>query len=356
MNKAEFCNIPEVKYWQSQLHESNTIRNIEKISGTKKAYLYPLLDFDNYLRRNYTTTIIELLKIDPKIITKYAKTYLTTLTQSPSTIDRCRYAILSFYREHEVELNIRFTNKKTRLNITEDNIMTLQDLLKMLSVPKIQLLEKAVFMCKFQRGLDSITFADRFNYDCFEQLCNYFGSTDHTIWDVRKCPVPIKIVRVKTNYLHTGFLDRDAITCLQDYLITRPVIDGILFRDSFGNPITRNWIGRRFMKLRKNAGLKNQFTSHELRDLLKSTLITCNTRYDVADHCIGHTPKDTYEKQHILYPDTMRAEYTKASKMINILSQKIKEPVLQPKMEKPILQELYDIRNTVNSLIGRLEA
>jgi len=41
---------------------------------------------------------------------------------------------------------------------------------------------------------------------------------------------------------------------------------------------------------------KYQKESHELRDLLKSTLIDCGTRIDVADHVIGHKPKDSYEK------------------------------------------------------------
>ena len=54
--------------------------------------------------------------------------------------------------------------------------------------------------------------------------------------------------------------------------------------------------------------------------MLKSTLIDCGVRYDLADHFIGHKPKDSYEKQSILYPETMRTEYSKASKKINVFS------------------------------------
>jgi hypothetical protein len=59
---------------------------------------------------------------------------------------------------------------------------------------------------------------------------------------------------------------------------------------------------------------------HEMRDLLKSTLIDSGVRYDLADHFIGHKFKDSYEKQDVLYPDTLRAEYSKASSRINIFS------------------------------------
>ena len=60
--------------------------------------------------------------------------------------------------------------------------------------------------------------------------------------------------------------------------------------------------------------------SHELRDLLKSTLIDSGCRIDVADHVIGHKPKDSYEKQAKLYPETLRKEYSKASKRLNIFT------------------------------------
>ena len=58
----------------------------------------------------------------------------------------------------------------------------------------------------------------------------------------------------------------------------------------------------------------------EMRDLLKSTLIDSDVRYDLADHFIGHKPKDSYEKQDILYPETLRSEYSKASKRLNVFT------------------------------------
>lgn len=65
---------------------------------------------------------------------------------------------------------------------------------------------------------------------------------------------------------------------------------------------------------------RHKISSHEFRDLLKSTLLACGVRPNVADHVIGHKPKDSYEKQAILYPENIREEYSKASRKLNVFS------------------------------------
>ena len=57
-----------------------------------------------------------------------------------------------------------------------------------------------------------------------------------------------------------------------------------------------------------------------MRDLLKSTLLMCGCKQYAAEHVLGHAPKDSYEKQAVLYPEQLRAEYAKASPYINIFS------------------------------------
>ena len=56
------------------------------------------------------------------------------------------------------------------------------------------------------------------NLNLYEQLVKWFGHTDFENWDLEKCPVPIRISRVKTNYLHTGYLEHDSIVAIQEYL------------------------------------------------------------------------------------------------------------------------------------------
>lgn len=112
-------------------------------------------------------------------------------------------------------------------------------------------------------------------------------------------------------------------------------------------------LGNVFERVARDAGVRVRIgkeynmSQHEMRDLLKSTLISSGCRYDAADHAIGHKPKDSYEKQAILYPETMRAEYAKAAEKINVLesSQKAIDAAMQQdtfgsKITKGIAEEL----------------
>ena len=40
----------------------------------------------------------------------------------------------------------------------------------------------------------------------------------------------------------------------------------------------------------------------------------------MAEHVLGHAPRDSYEKQASLYPETLRSEYAKASGRLNIFT------------------------------------
>jgi len=84
-------------------------------------------------------------------------------------------------------------------------------------------------------------------------------------------------------------LDSDAISALKKALVWRESktgqkikIDQAMFLNTKGNPITNRWISELIPKLAERAkiqktfkiksGNKNEKVSHELRDLLKSTL------------------------------------------------------------------------------------
>lgn len=53
--------------------------------------------------------------------------------------------------------------------------------------------------------------ADRFNHTAFDQIAAHMGSDDPASWDLNRCPVPVTLTRVKTDYRHAGFLERDAV-------------------------------------------------------------------------------------------------------------------------------------------------
>ena len=94
-------------------------------------------------------------------------------------------------------------------------------------------------------------------------------------------------------------------------------------------PIKDHWVDHRFARLAVRAGLVRKSPtggdspsrrSHQLRKLIKSTLIDAGCRMDVADHVIGHAPKDVYEVQASLYPDSLRREYAKGASRINVFT------------------------------------
>ncbi len=370
----EFCAQETVSYWMDQLRGSR-YKNLQlkTPNSTQTQYAQVARRFDFWLaKKSFTFHQIEHASKDTfhritKKITLKGIEHLLTMFQMPyseksdyirivktylldeevhknnraETMMFYYHVIRSYFEKNESPLDFKF-NPKARYVSSSDSeevgtSMSLEELMKLLTVGGPSITEKAVFLCKFHRGLDTSTLSDRFNFEAWEQLEQYFSSENHNSWDIQKCPVPIKLVRIKTGFLHTGFLDRDAIVSLQEYLDFREKKTGQkmsrdvpLFLTKQNKPISTAWISDHFERLSKKAGLhkvlpgyrtnRYKITPHELRDLLKSTMIDCGCRPDAADHFIGHKPKDSYEKQTILYPESLRKQYFKASSKINVFS------------------------------------
>ncbi|AFS83148.1 hypothetical protein [Candidatus Nitrosopumilus sediminis] len=372
----DFSNLETVHYFTEQLRQDkrkNTKWDIHNLSPTQKSYLYALWNFSNWLYGKefesnalIQTDLNEYKKIKSKTTLEGLEHFFTLYTNShgsesdfikmvkrylydkekhghkkANTIRIIRCAIEGYFEKNDSPIIFKF-DEKARYNTTtseeEEPQMSLEDVMKMLTIGRPTITQKAVILCKFHRGLDTSTFVDRFNFQVFEQLVEYFGTDQHPKWDLSLCPVPIKLTRIKTDYTHIGFLDVDAVQSIQDYLDSRfkklgkvMQIGEPLFLNSQNLPISDYWIRQSFKRLANTSGIqqklkrdgimpKYQKDSHELRDLLKSTLIDCGTRFDITDQVIGHKPKDSYEKQSLLYPESVREEYSKASSKINIFS------------------------------------
>ena len=252
------------------------------------------------------------------------------------------YSIRAYFDKNESPIYISFNSSIDHENISEmidDAVSTLSlnDLMELLTTGKPSIVEKGVVICKFQGGMDNSTFADRFNFEAFPQLIKYFGSDQHDSWDLEKCPVPINVTRIKVGFPHICCLDRDSIIALQKTLDWRAKKTGLpmkigqaIFLNSKLKPATNRWVSELITKLAERSGIqksfeiksghKNEKVSHELRDLLKSTLNSCGVASYASNHLIGHMPRDSYEKEAILYPDKIRAEYMKASSTLNIFT------------------------------------
>lgn len=373
----DFCKLETVDYFAQQLRGSK-LKNLKDdkfwIKSTRGQYLYRLLRFNNWLHgRKFEYSKIRYIDNDTfkkerviiilegvehflklyqesinsdsdyiKVIKRYLMDKEFHKDSSVIYMKQKHIAITSYFEKNDSPLKFHY-NPSAMYDEADYNIpklITLKDVSMMLSKGKASLLDHAVVLCKFQRGLDILTLIDRFNFQAWEQLVEYFGTDIYEKWDLEKCPVPITLVRIKTTYKHRGFLDRDAITSLQEYLKYRyeqtgeTLQNGMpMFITNRKKPINHQWVMELIPRLAKNAGIQkkliyknkmlNQKTSHELRDLLKSTLIACDVAQYVCDLAIGHKVGDSYEKQDELYPDKTRSEYMKASNKLNIITKSI---------------------------------
>lgn len=326
-----FKVLDTVSFWQAQLRGSKFKNTKKNTNTTKTQYMYQLWKFNKWLteyiisnnktkeKRAFTLTTLqatgdsfiqkvdkksfenveELLHIldqpfaDQKNVTRIIKQYLLDPTHSKKKASYMRpikCAIVSYFEKNDYSIRLNYDPKTTHNTETEEQEISLPELMEFLTTGKPSLTEKTLFLCKFHRGLDVSTLVDRFNYEAWEQITKWFGSEDHDFWDLTKCPVPVSLTRIKNDFKHNGFLDNDAIEMLQKYLDYRKtktksnMQKGLpLFLNKFGKPITNTWVFDSFSRIAKRSGIrkligeniKKQFKvdSHELRDLLKSTLI-----------------------------------------------------------------------------------
>ena len=352
-----------VEFWRAQLNKPGH-KNTTPGPGIRELYMRALSRFDEWLPgrafQSYET-VLERGVISRRGVKKSfgnveelmehckesdhgtrtarhaARQYLTNLQNgeaSASTLATMTSAIKSYFNVNDVALDLpRAGKSRAGLAPDEDSVMTLEDFYKMLQNGRPSIAMRTVMLIKLQSGMDSATLADCFNCEGYPQLVKYFKTADHSSWDLEACPVPIKLVRVKTGVPYTTFLDRDAITQLKEYLTWKEAKHGRqnasepLFLTKQGCPIHSAWVSQGFSAVAVRAGIQKKIShrvfkvrAHAVRYLLKSTLRTSGCAQYAADHVLGHAPRDSYEKQAILYPEEMRKEYAKASSRINIFS------------------------------------
>ena len=370
----EFCQLETIQYFSEQLKGTKTkyLKSVNYDSSTKRNYLYRAWEFNNWLHgksfefkqtKHLTETQFEVVteKITLEGLEHFLELFKRSFNSDSDFIRvikrflndemnrKCsvgymkmkRNAILSYFEKNECELKFKYDPRINHQDFSEESsnaTLSLTDLYAMITSGSATTKEKAVVLCKFHRGLDNSTFCDRFNFQAWDQLVEYFGTENYDNWDISKCPVPIRLTRIKTNYTHVGYLDVDAIQALQKWFKVRFNSTGEnmksnqpIFVGRFNQPIRVQWLTSLIPRLAENAGIqkkinnsnltvKNEKTSHELRDLLKSTLIVNDVASYVCELAIGHKVGDSYEKQDKLYPNKSREEFMKASEQINIFS------------------------------------
>ena len=371
-----FCKLDTVSYMREQLtqtkYKNREARTKHSGGGTRRSYTLHLWQFNEWIKGKSIVTQMaitvgdNLQRIERKTIhldsvedllhafqesnnrgaefERFIKSYLMDSTlhanKSKGYMGNIMSAIKSYFAKNESPIIINFNINVKHDDVSESIIehvstLSIPELYKLLK--KSSITEEAVVLCKFHAGIDNSTFADRFNFESYMQLVRWFGTDKHEDWDLRKCPVIINLTRIKVGFPHISCLDQDAIKAMQKALDWRykhtgqPMKVGqALFLNTKLRPITDRWISDLIPKLAERSGvqkkfqtkinMKNEKTSHELRDLLKSTLRKCGVPAYASDHLIGHMPRDSYEKESILYPNKIREEFMKASKDLNIFT------------------------------------
>ena len=359
----KISELESVKFWCTQLNEPG-YKNSRPRYNTRQIYLRGLSKFDAWLPgRTFPSyeTVMNDGQITRKAVTKSFEnveellTYCNESNYGVKTAQRAvreylassqmsavsasahagmRSAIRSYFNTNDVVLVLPKTRKKRSEPVSdEDSHMTLDDFYMMLHNGNPSVMMRTIMLIKLQSGMDSSTFADRFNHEGYSQIVKYFGTDNHKTWSLDMCPVPIKLVRVKTNVQYTTFIDRDAVAQLQRYLTWKETARGKhdpskpLFMTKHNTPIHSIWLSSGFSDVAVRAGVQKKVShmvykirAHEVRQLLKSTLMANGCAQYAADHVLGHAPRDSYEKQAVLYPEKLRAEYAKASQFINVFS------------------------------------
>jgi hypothetical protein len=260
-----------------------------------------------------------------------------------SARDRIYASIRSFYTHNRVQLlrePLRFNDDNSVVAKEQGSIM-LDHIRKAVSHKGCSVRDRAIILCMTQSGMDDSTLADVFNYVAYPQLVRHFGTEDHTLWDLAKCPVRIDLVRPKTKYRYYSFVDRDAVEALKDWLNVRLNLTGKkitirpnqrpnelpksdpIFIVKKGQPVRAYLVSKIFRDVGVEAGIiirpnekterfkgasrRYAFHSHEVRDLLKSLARVCGVDTPAADFFLGHSiDKLGYDKSPWTFPERVK--------------------------------------------------
>ena len=201
---AEFCVQETISYWMGQLRGSR-YKHLEgkTTNSTQMQYAREARRFDFWLaeksftfhqteqtsnetfRRTRKEIMLQgiehLLKLyqmpysEKSDYVRIVKTYLLDQeihkNKRAETMMFHYHVIRSYFEKNESPLDFKFNSKARYVSSSDSEeevtSMSLEELMKLLTVGQPSITEKAVFLCKFHRGLDNSTITDRFNFEAW---------------------------------------------------------------------------------------------------------------------------------------------------------------------------------------------
>ncbi|HLQ03966.1 MAG TPA: hypothetical protein VK114_04120, partial [Nitrososphaerales archaeon] len=289
----------------------------------------------------------------------------------------------SFYRHNSVDLPMgRLSlreSKEEEVEVTAEPTATefLQMTKRVLDAGKLSVRDRAVVLVKLQSFCDNKVLCNVFNYVAYPQLVRHFGSEDPMLWDEKKVPVKINLVRPKNHYQYFTFIDRDAVEALKEWLRVREALQGKvvthraenprmlprsdpLFTTRYGGewrPLRPSYIATMFNRFGQRAGVnvrprddlpkgkeakrRYPFHGHEVRDTAITLARTVKADREVVEFFCGHKIDPLgYDKSARNDPDLFRKEYQKLAPHLNIVTGKGEQ--LRQSYEQRLQEELRE--------------
>lgn len=284
---------------------------------------------------------------------------------APRTIRGYYRSVRGFYAHNLVDLprhvpNLPDQNGDGEVRVSQET--TANEYLKMvrqvIDSGKLSVRDRSVVLTKVQGLFDNKTLCRVFNYVAFPQLVKHFGTDDFRLWDEKKVPVRVDVVRTKTGYHHYTFLDRDAIVALKEWLAVRegqagkikvypsrdqkalPHSDPIYVTksDLEAKPLRSVYVSTLFNRFGRRAGVnpptprdglppekggkrRYPFHAHEVRDTGITIARSIGVPREVVEFFAGHNiDRMGYDKSPKNDPEHFRQQYAKLARFLNVVS------------------------------------
>ena len=341
------------------LSEWFTKRNLAK--NTRNGYTQSMSIYINYLNRdgaNYTPEkLLKEAESDERSgeLLRYRKinkhivgfiNHIEEIGNSPATVNNRIAAIKSFYETYDIATP--FIQKKRGNTVLEKNqgpILTREEILKLVGVADLR--DQAIIYTMALTGLaqnEIRKLTVRKIANSIEKIIDKPISNLAELLDsereIKNNILALYLKRDKANHTHFSFLPPEAHQRIFAYLKCRleslnpnihPSIDGLVFINRLGDPLTTSGIIKIFNKLGDTNNLSHQqgafrrHRSHGLRKYFISTI--CNSTGDnaLANYLAGHVP-DAVSNAYLI-PDekSYLKRYEQAYPFISLDKVKVKD-------------------------------
>jgi hypothetical protein len=304
------------------------------------------------------------------ILEEYCGSDSISPSNKQSTRLKHERTIRSFYDANKVpplpKTTIRFSSPTEDAEVENETAANqfLEMFGSVLRYGGLSVMNRSIMLVALQSAMDDSTLARVFNFVAYPQLVTHFGTENWRKWDLRKCPVRIRLVRPKNSKKNPGnhpyytFLDVDAVAGLQGWLSMRNDITGEpiqilaetnpkklqrsepIYITKHQDSISPSFVSLLFREAGKTAGVNVEpdskpglfrgaerrypFHSHECRD----TLLTLAKRKDIradpvaANYFAGHSiDKLNYDKSPLNDLEYYREQYLRIARPhLNLVS------------------------------------